>query len=286
MATAHRAGAGEPVLLLHGFTLSHRVWHRVVDDLARDYDVMALTMPGHRGGRRLPLRDLGVRGIADGIERDLDAAGWDTCHIVGNSLGGQVGFELERRGRARSLAAINPAGGWRRFSRTEFRLGLGFTAQYPLAALARVFGDRVATSARFQRPILRNCSRDPAAVDPADAADVLRAVAGCSVYLPIQLAFLRDGPLTGLDRVTAPTTLLLSEFDTFLTREECMRRLLDELPGHVRERALPGVGHIPMLENPGLVADAVRDHLDHAKGPRRGGAGLRGRPDQPKRPEM
>lgn len=258
---ARRAGSGEPLLLLHGFTLSHQVWHEVVDDLAADHDVLATTMAGHWGGPRLPVRHLGVGGIADQIERDLDAAGWGTCHVAGNSLGGQVGFELERRGRARSLAAINPSGGWKRFSYTEFRLGMGFIAQFPLAAFARMFGEGVVTSEFFQRPIIRNCSKDMTAVEPADAANVLRAVSHCPIYLPIQLAFLRQGPLSGLDRVTVPTTLILSEFDTFLTRDDCMQRLIDELPDHVEHVVLPGVGHIPMLEKPALVARALREHL-------------------------
>ncbi|MGU3584042.1 alpha/beta fold hydrolase [Rhodococcus sp. C26F] len=46
-SAAYRVGAGEPVLLLHGFTLSHHVWHGVAHDLASDYDVLAMTMPGH-----------------------------------------------------------------------------------------------------------------------------------------------------------------------------------------------------------------------------------------------
>ncbi|AQA25457.1 alpha/beta hydrolase fold family protein [Rhodococcus sp. MTM3W5.2] len=264
VTSSNRSGSGEPVLLLHGFTLSHHVWHRVVDSLSSDFDVLAMTMPGHWGGPRLRLRDLGVRGIADGIERELDAIGWDTCHISGNSLGGQVGFELERRGRARSLAPINPSGGWKRFSYTEFRLGIGFTLQYPLAVTSRLLGDRAANREFFQRPVIRNCSRDMSRVSPEDAADVIRAVSHCPVYMPIQLAFLRDGPLTGLENVTAPTSLILSEFDTFATRDTCMQRLIDELPDHVEEVTLPGVGHIPMLENPEIVADALRAHLNKA----------------------
>ncbi|MDH6283960.1 alpha/beta fold hydrolase [Prescottella agglutinans] len=263
MKSTNRAGSGEPVLLLHGFTLSHHVWHNVVDNLSNDYDVLAMSMPGHWEGPRLRLRDVGVRGIADGIERELDKIGWETCHIAGNSLGGQVGFELERRGRARSLAPINPSGGWKRFSYTEFRVGLGFAAQFPLAAAARAFGDRMTTREIFQRPIVRNCSKDMTAVTLDDAANVLRAASHCPIYLPMLLAGLRDGPLKDQDirRVTAPTTLMLSEFDNFVTRSECIQRLVNELPDHVEEVILPGVGHIPMLENPGLVADALRAHL-------------------------
>ena len=266
VTSRYRAGAGEPVLLLHGFTLSHHVWHRVVDDLAADYDVLALTMPGHWGGPRLRWRDLGIAGIADGIERELDEIGWDTCQIVGNSLGGQVAFELARRGRARSVAGINPGGGWKRFSYTEFRIGFGFAVQFPLMALARLVGDRAATSRFFQRPVIANCSRDISAIDPDDASNVLRAVSHCPAYPQILLAFLRDGPLTGLDQVTVPTSLILAEFDTFLVRDKCIQRFFDELPGDVEEIVLPGVGHIPMLEDPGVVARAVRTHLGRVLG--------------------
>ncbi|WP_430333700.1 alpha/beta fold hydrolase [Rhodococcus sp. ACT016] len=266
VTSARRAGSGEPVLLLHGFTLSHHVWHRVVDDLSADYDVLALTMPGHWGGARLRWRDLGIAGIADGIERELDAIGWDTCHVAGNSLGGQVAFELARRGRARSVAGVNPGGGWKRYSRTEFRTGFGFVAQFPLMALARVIGDRAAAGRFFQRPVIANCSHDVTAVDPDDATNVVRAVSHCTVYLPILLAFLRDGPLTGLDRVTTPTSLILGEFDTFLARDTCIQRFFDELSGEVGEIVLPGVGHIPMLEDPDVVSRALRTHLERVVG--------------------
>ena len=74
---------------------------------------------------------------------------------------------------------------------------------------SRLLGDRAATREFFQRPVIRNCSRDMSRVSAEDAADVIRAVSHCPVYLPIQLAFLRDGPLTGLENVTAPTSLTI-----------------------------------------------------------------------------
>lgn len=263
-SAAYRTGEGEPVLLLHGFTLSHHVWHGVAHELASDYDVLAMTMPGHWGGPKLRLREVGIGGIADGIERTLDTLGWGTCHVVGNSLGGQVGFELERRGRARSLAAINPAGGWKRWSLTEFRLGLAFAAQFPSALAARALGEQAVTQRRFQRPILDNASHQPDAVPPGDAANVVRAVSHCSIYLTYLFAGLRDGPLEGVGQVTVPTSLMLSEYDSFLTRAACMQRLVDELPPHVRQIGLAGVGHIPMLKNPEVVVAALRAHLVRA----------------------
>src|SRR5437660_767860 len=41
-----------------------------------------------------------------------DEAGLDTAHIAGNSLGAFVALQLAARGRARSVVALAPAGGW------------------------------------------------------------------------------------------------------------------------------------------------------------------------------
>ena len=42
----------------------------------------------------------------------MDAAGFERAHIVGNSLGGHVALQLAERGRAESVVALAPGGGW------------------------------------------------------------------------------------------------------------------------------------------------------------------------------
>ena len=42
----------------------------------------------------------------------MDEAGFETAHVAGNSLGGFVALQLAARGRARSVVALAPAGGW------------------------------------------------------------------------------------------------------------------------------------------------------------------------------
>ena len=42
----------------------------------------------------------------------MDEAGLETAHVVGNSLGGYVALQLAARGRAESVVALAPAGGW------------------------------------------------------------------------------------------------------------------------------------------------------------------------------
>ncbi|HEX3911386.1 MAG TPA: hypothetical protein VHW67_11890 [Solirubrobacteraceae bacterium] len=42
----------------------------------------------------------------------MDEAGFADAHIVGNSLGGFLALKLAARGRARTVVAFAPAGGW------------------------------------------------------------------------------------------------------------------------------------------------------------------------------
>lgn len=85
-------------------------------------------MAGHNGGPASGTRFLSSAVLADHVERQLDELGWETSHIVGNSLGGWVAFELERRGRARSVTGIAPAGGWTRWSPVKFEVIAKFIA--------------------------------------------------------------------------------------------------------------------------------------------------------------
>src|SRR6202040_1034497 len=138
------AGSGEAMLLLHPFMMSQYVWTKVAPRIAETgrYEVFAPTMPGHNGGPKAKWF-LDTPTLADHVEQQMDALGWPAAHIVGNSLGGWVAFELERRGRARTLTAIAPAGGWHRWSFRKFEIVGKFLAGAPLWLLTRALGERV-----------------------------------------------------------------------------------------------------------------------------------------------
>jgi pimeloyl-ACP methyl ester carboxylesterase len=93
---------------------------------------------GTTAGRR-PERCFSTPGtLADHAETQLDELGWDSAHIVGNSLGAWAAFELERRGRARTITDIAPAGG--RYSPAKFEVVLKFVLGAPLWAVACLLG--------------------------------------------------------------------------------------------------------------------------------------------------
>src|SRR5271163_1412747 len=114
LTPSHRAGTGTPLLLLHGIGAIWRAWSPVLPFLEPHHEVIVPTLHGHAGG---PPLDSGVapsvQALVDGIEEELDRLGLAKVHIAGNSLGGWIGIELARRGRAQSLVLLSPAGAWR-----------------------------------------------------------------------------------------------------------------------------------------------------------------------------
>src|SRR3954451_24372870 len=119
------------MLLVHGIGSTWRVWKPILDRLEQHYDVLAISLPGY--GESPPLdEEPTVPALTAAVERELDAAGWDTAHIVGNSLGGWITAELAALGRARSGGALDPAGLFTpkelRYSRTTLRQSY-FSAQ-------------------------------------------------------------------------------------------------------------------------------------------------------------
>src|SRR3954454_17031320 len=108
---SHRGGDGPPLVCLHGFIDTWRTWELVLPALERHHDVLAPMLPGHAGGPSIEGAATPST-LVEGVERAMDEAGFETAHIVGNSLGGFVALQLAERGRARSVVALAPAGGW------------------------------------------------------------------------------------------------------------------------------------------------------------------------------
>src|SRR5437763_4443281 len=109
----YRDGAGEPIVFLHGFTGTWHHWRPLLGPLSARFEVIAPTLAGHDGGPPYPADcDVTLEQGADSLEGHLDELGVGSAHLVGNSMGGALALELAKRGRARSVVALAPAGGW------------------------------------------------------------------------------------------------------------------------------------------------------------------------------
>ncbi|HET6736571.1 alpha/beta fold hydrolase [Mycobacterium sp.] len=256
-------GSGEPILLLHPFMMSQNVWKRVAPLIAETgrYEVLAPTMPGHNGGVKGKFF-LDTAELADDMERRMDALGWGTAHVVGNSLGGWVAFELERRGRARTLTGIAPAGGWQSFTPAKFEIVGKFLAGMPIWLFTLAFGQRV-----LKLPFTRYLAHLPVSARPdglsdEDLADIIDDVRHCPAYYQLLVKSLTTPGLLELAEGKSPTHLVICEKDRVLPHPRFTRHFTKHLPKDTRITHLDGVGHIPMFEAPARIADLIVDFVD------------------------
>ncbi|MFG1794258.1 alpha/beta fold hydrolase [Nocardia sp. NPDC049149] len=258
---ALHVGSGDPLLLLHGFMLSPHCWEQTAARLSSQCEVFAPAFAGHWGGEPADGWSVDIHALADRIEDQLDELGWRTCHIAGNSLGGWVGVELARRGRARTLTLIAPAGGWHIPSLAQLRTCLKFLSLVPVIQIGKRLGGFAINNPVIQRLALLPLSKNAAAVSRRDTAAAITATLNCPAMLSIIVGTARGPEQEDLSTLQTPVRLLLSEYDRVIPNRAYARRYLKELPDSADRIVVHGVGHVPMLEAPDRIATLIAEHV-------------------------
>jgi pimeloyl-ACP methyl ester carboxylesterase len=255
-----RAGAGEPVLMLHGLGATKASFLPTVAALAGRFRVIAIDLPGF-GDSAMPVgAAYDPPFFARAVAATLDALEVERAHLIGNSMGGrvalEVGFEFpERTGK---LALLAPSLAWLRERRW--------------AALLKAVPPELGLLQPAPRAIVDRIARTmvPGANDGWTAVGVDEFLRG---YL---------SPRGRAAFYAAARNIYLEEPERFWSR---LRELQSEalfvwgrndrivpigFARHVRE-ALPAAehlelncGHVPQLEAPRATHAAVRDFFARA----------------------
>ena len=252
---AHRGGAGPPLVLLHGFTDTWRTWELVLPALERERDVLAPTLPGHAGGPPLP--DALTNGAAaDAVERAMDDAGFATATIAGNSLGGYVALQLAERGRATSVVALAPAGGWAGDDATFHATLTYFTDMQELLRTAAVHADAIVATPEGRRRATAFIAESYEHIPPELIAHLMRGAADCPAVGPmIELALREHWPLDPA-AVACPVRFVWGTADRILAWPRTAAGFREAFP-QADWIELDGVGHCPQLDVPGETAQLI-----------------------------
>lgn len=255
MTAAFREGAGSPVVLLHGITMSWRAWKPVLPFLVGRHDVFVPTLAGHRGGPALrPDATSGIEAVVDVLCDQLDEAGIESAHLVGNSLGGWVALEMARRGRARSVVGFSPAGTWRA-RRDLLRLLFLFRAGHLAVGSPRL--SWMATNPRIRRLALGRMLARPDRVPEEELIGLIKDFEDCALFT----ALLGGGgnrlePLAEFDVALCPVKIAWAEKDRVIPYGRYGRPMQETVRG-AEFTMLPGVGHVPMYDDPRLIARTI-----------------------------
>jgi pimeloyl-ACP methyl ester carboxylesterase len=110
------AGRGEPVFLIHGLGATKVSFLPTVAALAPTHRTIALDLPGFGDSTKPLLAPYHPPFFARAVIELMDAMGFRSAHLIGNSMGGRVALEIGLRHpeRARSLSLLAPSLAWRR----------------------------------------------------------------------------------------------------------------------------------------------------------------------------
>ncbi|WP_324499181.1 alpha/beta fold hydrolase [Nocardioides sp.] len=242
---AHAGITGPPVVLVHALGLDWRMWEPVIARLAVGRRVFAYDVRGHGSATEAPL-PTSMNDLATDLFDVMDALGLDRAHVVGLSYGGGIVQTAATLVPARFasmtlMATTNVA-----FETFEGRARSveqdGMAAQVAPSLVRWFTCDGLAVNdwgVRYARDcVLRG--------DPEHSAAAWRAFQTLDV----------EGKLTGF---SAPTLVLAGERD-LSTTPEVMSRIASDIPG-ARYAEMPGTPHMPTLEQPSLVVDALDGFL-------------------------
>jgi pimeloyl-ACP methyl ester carboxylesterase len=250
----HRGGFGAPLLLIHGIGHTWRGWKPMLPLLEERFEVLAVDLPGFGYSDPFPPGvDSTPEALADAVEDEMARAGFDRAHIAGNSLGGWVGLELARRGRAETVTAISPAG---LQNRRECDWGVGLLRGMRWAArnappppfLLQSSADRVLAAGPSNA---RGWKKDPELL--AVETELFASSAGFDATLP----HVMDAQPRGLTTLDVPVLILWGTLDVVLLPRQG-RRFERLIPG-AELRYVRGVGHTPMSDAPEELAEAIAE---------------------------
>ena len=241
-----------PLLLLHGLMDAPCTWDLVRPRLGRDRELLVPALPGHLGGPSLAEAG-GVERVVDELEGVLDSAGHRTVDVAGNSLGGYLALRLAERGRARSVVALAPGGGWapgdparrevldlqRRIHRTLQHVDLA-------SAVATAAGRRRVT--RYLTVRFEHIPREL-------LAEQLVAAARCDLEPFVEHALAHGWPLDP-ERVACPVRIVWGTADALLAWPSAAARYRELFP-QADWVVLDDVGHAPQLDVPVETAELI-----------------------------
>jgi len=251
-------GQGDTILLLHGASGSTHSWRDVMTDLARDYHVVAIDLPGHgltklgsRHRSSLPL-------IAQDVQSLIKDQGWHPKAILAHSAGAALGLRLLQETESNTpLIAVNPA-------LTPFK---GFAGVlFPMAARM------VAMSPLMVNMIKRRMSGPGQVVSMMETTGSKISPEGLNLYaklfrnkdhvdgtLLMMAQWKLDGLMSDLPKIDVPCTFLVGEKDKAVPPSS-VKEVARKMP-IATVTSFGGYGHLLHEEAPALVADHLRDVL-------------------------
>jgi 3-oxoadipate enol-lactonase len=249
----HRAGAGPPVVFLHGVGADRRMWDEQLRALANGFLTVAWDARGYGASDDYDGPFVFADVCAD-IERLLNQLGVERAHIVGQSMGGLIAQDFYARApdRVRSLTLVDTTQSLRRSMTSEQIEAFLAARREPLS--------RGVTPADLAPALAQRLVAPQAAKEVrARVIEILSGLRAHS-YIKALEAVTRHEGLLRLETVSVPTLVIVGELDE-ITPPAASQNLAEKIVGAAL-RILPNAGHMANMEQPAAFNDALRSFLE------------------------
>jgi pimeloyl-ACP methyl ester carboxylesterase len=242
-----RAGAGPPLVFVHGAACDSRIWGPQLEALAGDFGVIAWDEPGAGSSSDLPA-DFTLADYADCLAGLIEGLGVGPAHVAGLSSGGTLVLELYRRRPEliRSLVLADTYAGWK-----------GSLPEREVRARVELLEDMLAVGEERFDPTLPGLF---AGEPPAEFVPLLETMAADvrpESMRTLLLVMAEADQREVLPQVDVPTLLIWGELDG-RSPLGVAHQLKEAIP-EAKLVVIPGSGHVTNLEQPELFNEAVRD---------------------------
>jgi len=247
-----RAGAGEPLILIHGLGSRRQIWAPVIPALSEHHDVIAIDLPGF--GESPVGSGASIAHHLSAVTALVDELGLDRPHLAGNSMGGGIVLELGRRGLAASVTAFSPIGFWNRPGRVWCQQALG--AERRLGGALRPVIPRLLSTTAGRAALTGLAFGRPSRLDPATLLDDVDGLISAPGFAEASASF-TGHQFAGVGQlVDIPVTVAWGSRDLLLSYLPQHRRARAAIPTG-RHVTLKSCGHTPFYDDPALCVRTI-----------------------------
>ncbi len=234
-------GDGIPVILAHGFPLNRSIWYSIVPKLSEKARLVLPDLRGH-GQSPTPEGIYSMRLMAEDLRALMDQLNIEKAVLAGHSMGGYVSLAFARAYPNR-LAGLALVATQAAADSPERRAGREKMIDEVRRKGIKAVADSMAPALTCRPDLVEGVRKMIMGLNPKVVKNSLKGMAE------------RPNAQEWLSTITVPAVVIAGTEDKLIPLER--PKVMVQLLGRAWMVEVNGAGHLPMMEQPEAVSDAI-----------------------------